>query len=227
MAGWIMDRMVERAVPPDVEDPTQEWVAEAAAENAIRQTVIVFGIAGVLVAAAVATLLYGFLPSWQVDPGAWQPSEVAARIVTNEARLRRAVEEAERQLQQVVMERAALQGTVADLVARLGEQATPQPEAASAAGVSLDPAKRIRLQGTIGDLERQVADLTQKLQAVRTMASADRSASIPPSPRPSNPPAGEFLAPPLSPPPSSFREMWPPPERFASFRGAPARLSLR
>ena len=208
MAGWIMDRMVERAVPPDVEDPTQERVAEAAAENAIRQTVTVFGTAGVLVVAAVATLLYGFLPSWHVDPGAWQPSEVAARIVTNEARLRRAVEEAERQLQQVVMERAALQGTVADLVARLGEQATPRPEAASAAGVSPDPAERNRLQGAIGDLERQVADLRQKLQAARRVAAADRSAPIPAPARPSNPPAGEFPAPPPS---SSFREMWPPP----------------
>jgi len=188
MFGWIMDRMVERAIPPDVENPAQERIAEEAAANAIRQIAMVSGIAGLFLCAALAALLYGFLPSWQIVHGASQPSEMAARVVTNEAKLRQAAEETERQFQQVAMERDALQGTVADLVARLGEQADPQPQAASAAVVSQDAGERDRLQRTIGDLERQVAELTQKLQAASAVAVVDRSARIPNTVRPSNTP---------------------------------------
>ena len=60
MSGWIMDRMVERAIPPDVEDPDQERIAEEAAENAIRHVVTIACIAGLVVFAALAALLYGF-----------------------------------------------------------------------------------------------------------------------------------------------------------------------
>ena len=188
MAGWIMERMVERAIPPEVEDPDQQRIAEAAAENAIRHVVTIAGIAGVLVVAAVAALLYGFLPSRQVVHGASQPSEVAARVETEDAKLRQAKEEWEEKLQQVVMERDALQGKVADLERRLEELPEPQTAAASAAAASQDPAERNRLQGKVSDLERQVADLTQKLQATRPAAVADRNARIPKPARSSNPP---------------------------------------
>jgi hypothetical protein len=48
MSGWIMDRIVARAIPLDVEDPAQERFAEEAAENAIRQVVMISGIAGLV-----------------------------------------------------------------------------------------------------------------------------------------------------------------------------------
>jgi hypothetical protein len=118
MLGWIMDRMVERAIPPDVEDRTQERIAQEAAENAIRQVVTVAGIAGVFVFAALAALLYGYLPSWQLVHGASQPSKVANRVGPDAAKLLQANEEneeAEGKFQQVVAERDTLQGKVADL----------------------------------------------------------------------------------------------------------------
>ncbi len=43
--------MVEYAIPPDIENPEQERIAEEAAENAIRHTLSVAGIGGVIVAA--------------------------------------------------------------------------------------------------------------------------------------------------------------------------------
>jgi polyhydroxyalkanoate synthesis regulator phasin len=188
MSGWIMDRMVERAIPPDVDDPDQQRIAEEAAENAIRHVVTISGIAGVLVVAALAALLYGFLPSRQVVHGPSQPSEVAARVETEDAKLRQATEEWEGKLQQVVTERDALQGKVADLERKLGDLSKPQPAAAIAGAVAQDPAERNRLQGKVRDLERQVADLTQKLQATRPAAVADRNARIPKPARSSNPP---------------------------------------
>ena len=186
MAGWIMDRMVLRAIPPDVEDPEQERIAEAAAENAIRQTVAVAGIGGLILFGGLAALLYGILPSRQIVHGVSQPSEVVSRVEADDAKRHQATEESERKFQQVVMERDALQDKVADLERRLAEQATQQTQAASPAVVSQDPAERNRLQSKIGDLERQVADLMQKLQATRAAAAADRSASIPKAARPSN-----------------------------------------
>lgn len=177
MLRWIMDRMVERAVPPDVEDPAQERIAEEAAENAIRQIGAVSGIAGFLVFAALAALLYGFLPSRQTVHGVAAPSEVASRVETDDARLRQATEESEGRLHQVVMERDTLQGKVAELEQRLSELPKQQPQGASAAPASEDSAERNRLQRKVGDLERQVADLAKQLQPARA-ATAERSAQV-------------------------------------------------
>ena len=188
MFGWLMDRLVERAIPPDVEDPAQEGIAQEAAENAIRHVVMICGIAGVVVVAGLAALLYGVLPSWQVGPTASQPSGVAARVAVEVAKLRETVEESERKLQQVVTERDTLQGKVTELERRMEELTKPQPQAASTAPVAQDPAEQDRLQGKVSDLERQVADLTQKLEAIRGAAVAGRSAHTPKPARPSNPP---------------------------------------
>ena len=188
MLGWIMDRLVERAIPPDVEDPAQERIAQEAAENAIRHVVMICGIAGVVVVAGLAALLYGVLPSWQVGPTASQPSGVAARVAVEVAKLRETVEESERKLQQVITERDTLQGKVAELERRMEELTKPQPQAASTAPVAQDPAEQNRLQGKVSDLERQVADLTQKLEAIRGAAVAGRSAHTPKSSKPSGTP---------------------------------------
>lgn len=186
--GWFMDRMVARAIPPDVEDPAQERIAEAAAENAIRHVVTMAGIAGVVVVAVLAALLYGVLPSWQVGPTASQPSGVAARVAVEVAKLHETVEESERKLQHVVTERDTLQGKVAELERRMEDLTKSHPQAASTAPVAQDPAEQTRLHGKVSALERQVADLTQKLQAARTAAVPDRRAPIPTPVRPSNPP---------------------------------------
>ena len=188
MFGRIMDRMVERAIPPDVEDQAQERVAAEAAENAIRHVVAIAGITGVFVVAVLAALFYTFLPSWQVGPATSQPSGIAARVAVEVAKLRETVEESERKLQHVVTERDALQGKVAELERRLGELTKPQPQAAGAAPAAQDPAEQNRLQGKVGELERQVADLTQQLQATRAAAVADRSARTPKPAKPSGTP---------------------------------------
>jgi len=190
--------MVERAIPPDVEDPAQERIAQEAAENAIRQFVMVSGIASLFVFATLAALLYAFLPSWQVVHGASQPSGVAVRVETDDAKLlqeREEKEESESRLQEVVTERDTLQGKVADLERRLEGLAEQHTQAASAAPVSQDPAERNRLQGKVSDLERQVADLTQKRQTTKAATVADRGARVPKPARPSNSPVSAELRP--------------------------------
>lgn len=206
MVEWILGRMVERAIPGDVEGPAEQRIAEVAAESAIRQAVRVLGIVGAALV-TLAMLLYAFLPRWQGSPETSLPSEVVARIVTNEATLRQAAEDSERKFQQVRIERDALQATVTDLVARLRGQAEPQPTAANAA-VSPDPAERERLQGRIGTLERQVADLTQKLAAANAAAVAARSTHTPEPAPPSDPPTGGS---PTLPRLGSTRGIWPHP----------------
>jgi len=187
MFGSIMDRMVARAIPPDVEDRAQERVAGEAAENAIRHVGRIAGIASVLVCGAVGALLYVFLPSGQVGPTASQPSGIAARVAVEVAKLRDTVEASERTLQHVVTERDTLQGKVAELERRMEDVTKPPPQAARTAPMAQDPADQNRLQRKVHDLERQVADLTQKLQAARP-AAADRRAPIPTPARPSSTP---------------------------------------
>ena len=188
MSGWIMDRIVERAIPPDLEDPDQERIAEEAAENAVRHVVTIACVAGLVVFAALAALVYGVLPTRQIGHRMAQPSEVPSRVETEDAKLLQVKEESERKLQRVVMERDALEGKVADLERRLAELAKPQPSAATTAAGSEDPAERNRLQRKVSDLERQVADLTQKLRTKRAAAVDDGRAPIRKPARPSNPP---------------------------------------
>jgi len=186
--GWFMDRMVARAIPPDVEDSDQERIAAAAAENAIRHVVTIAAIAGGVVVAGLAALLYGVLPSWHVGLTASQPSGVAARVAVEVAKLRDTVEASERTLQHVVTERDTLQGKVAELERRLEDRATPPPQVTSTAPAAQAPAEQTRLQGKVSDLERQVADLTQKLEATSAAPVADRSVYTAKPARPSNPP---------------------------------------
>jgi hypothetical protein len=186
MVGWILDRLVARAIPPDVEDPAQERIAEAAAENAIRHVVTVAGIASVFVLAGFAALLYGFLPSEQTGHGASQPaSEVPSRSDADYAKLLQAKEESEGKLQQVITERDALQGKVAELEQQREELTKSHPETAGAAAGSENPAERAARPTKIGELERQVAELTQKLHTTRA-AAADRTAHLLTPARPSH-----------------------------------------
>jgi hypothetical protein len=126
----------------------------------------------------------------------WQPPAGAAGVQTEEPKRRQVKEESDGMLQQVVMERDALQAKVAELERRLEDVAKPQPQAAGAAPAARDPAEQNTLQRKVGELEGQVADLTKQLQATRAAAVADRSARMPKPAKPSGAPvsAGPRLA---------------------------------
>jgi hypothetical protein len=161
MFGWIRDRIVERSIPPGVEDEEQERIAVEAAENAIRRSVAVVGIGGLTLFVGLAALLYGFLPIRQIVQGALTPSEVVSRGEADAVKLRQAKEESERKLNQVALERDrdTLQGQVTELERRLAEVATQK----------------------VGDLDRQVEDFTPTREATRVTAGADNVAPIPKS----------------------------------------------
>jgi len=194
MWQWFKDRMVERAIPPDIEDPAQGRIAEEAAENAIRQVMAVSGITGLLVFAVLAALLYGFLPIRLIVHRTSQPSavvsraEVVSRVDTDGAKLRQAKEESEEKVHQVEVERDKLQDKVAELEKRLEELAKQQTQATSAAAASQEPEELRRLQSKVVSLERQVADLMQKLRAARVVPAVDRSTILLKPARPSSTP---------------------------------------
>jgi phage shock protein A len=181
MLRWIKDWIVERAIPPDIEDPAQGRIAEEAAENAIRQGMVVYSFAGLLVFAALAALLYGFLPIRLIVPRASPPpavvsrEEVVSQVDTDAAGLRQAREEWEGKIHQVEMERDKLQGRVAELEQQLEALAKQQPQAIRAEAALQDPADFRGLQSKIGALEQQVADLTEKLRAARAVPAVDRN----------------------------------------------------
>jgi hypothetical protein len=177
MWGRILDRMVEHAIPPDVENPEQERIAEEAAENAIRHTLSVAGIAGVILFAAfAAALLYGLPPSQQIVQAPPKAAGVTASVDVDDAKLRLAKEEAERKLDQVTIDRDKLQSKVADLARQVAEAKQSQPT--KAAALPQDTSERNRLQGKVADLERQVADLTKTLQATKKEAVPENTAPM-------------------------------------------------
>jgi Skp family chaperone for outer membrane proteins len=185
--GSILDRLVARAIPADIEDPAQEQIAAEAAENALRPVLTVARIASVAVVAALAALLYTFWPSSQTGHGAALPAAVGPfGGDVAYAKLLQAKEEADGKLQQVITERDALLGKVADLERRLEALAKAPPQAAEALAESPDPAERTGQQAKVGALERQVAELTQKLHATQSEAAA-RPAHLAKSARPSRP----------------------------------------
>ncbi len=171
--GAILDRLVARAIPVDIEDPAQEGIAAEAAENALRPVLTVAGIASVAVVAALAAVLYTVWPSAKTDHGAAVPASAGPfGGDVAYAKLLQAKEEAEGKLQQVIKERDALQGKVADLEQRLEAMAKAPPHAAEALAGSPDPAESTAQQAKIGALERQVAELTQKLHTTQSAAAA-------------------------------------------------------
>ncbi len=183
--GGILDRLVARAIPADVEEPAQERIAAEAAENAIRHVLTVVGIASVVVVVALAALVYGFWPSSQSGPRASPPaSAVPLGGDVEYAKLLQAKEEADGKLQQVTTERDALRSKVADLEQRLNDLAKAHPQAEGTAAGSPDPSERAAQETKIGALERQVAELTQQLQATRA-ATASSTAHLAKPARPS------------------------------------------
>lgn len=115
--------MVERAIPPDIDSPAQERIAVEAAENGIRQTATLFGVAGAIVFAVLVALLYRPSPPAPIRQApATEVLAAAGRLDAEEmAALRQAKEESEKQLADVTKERDTLQGKIIALERRAAE----------------------------------------------------------------------------------------------------------
>jgi hypothetical protein len=118
----ILDRMVDRAVPPFIEDRAQERIAVEAAENGIRQTAWLAGLAGGILFAVMAGILYMYLPSQQIALGPSEGTRAAPRPgAGHDANLRQPAEDLQKTLDEVTQERDTLQGKVTDLEGQVAE----------------------------------------------------------------------------------------------------------
>ena len=155
MLRRILDRLVERSIPPFTTDDENRRLAEEAAENGIRQTARLMGsIAGAILVIASAVVFYRFSPFQQIIRGPLeivgvsnQPA-VSGTPGVEEAKIRQALEDSEKKLDDANNE---LQKKLDELTK-----------------------ERDALQSKVGDLERQVTELTTKPQA---LAEADLPAS--------------------------------------------------
>jgi TolA-binding protein len=121
MLGWIVDRMVDRAMPRFIKEPEQERIAEEAAENGIRQTARIASIAGVILLAVIAAILFKYIPGQHINEAPLTVTEVERNVGTADAELRQAEQDSERRLEDVTKERDALQGKVSDLEGQVAE----------------------------------------------------------------------------------------------------------
>ncbi len=177
--------MVERAVPPFIEDRAQQRIAEEAAENGIRKTARVAALAGGILFALIAGILYMYLPSRQITPA---PSEATRAVpqpgAEKDAKLRHPVEDLEKTLDEVTQERDTLQGKVKDLNGQVAEvkselQATKALAASKLHQPSEDDQRKLdnvtkerdTLQGKLAVLEGQVAELNRKLKAAQALTA--------------------------------------------------------
>ncbi len=141
----IVDRMVDRAMPPYFENVDQERIAAEAAENGIRQTARVAGIIGVLLFGVIAALLYLYFPRQQISQGPSEATRAAPQARAEEnAKLRQSIDDLQTKLDDVTKERDTLQGKVAALEGQAAEalaarKDTPQP-AKQATGPARTPA---------------------------------------------------------------------------------------
>ncbi len=178
MLRWILDRMVERSIPPFTPDDESKMVAEEAAENGIRQAVRFVGTASVIVIGASALILYRFPPGQLTV----SPPPVAVRVTsqpgavemsgTEDARLRQgpgdserkpddANEESQGKLEKLTKEREAkLRQALED-----SEKKLDQANRESQRKLEDLTQERDRLQARVIDLEQQVAALSTKTKA--------------------------------------------------------------
>ncbi len=170
----ILDRMVERAVPPFIEDPAQERIAVEAAENGIRQTAWVAGLAGGFLLAVIAGMLYLYLPSQQIALGPTAATRAAPQPgAEKDANLRHPVEDLQKTLDEVTQERDTLQGKVTDLEGQVAEVKSKLRHPSEDDQRKLDDVTKERdtLQGKLAVLEGQVAELNRKLKAAQALAA--------------------------------------------------------
>ncbi len=185
MFQGILDRMVERAVPPFVEDRAQQRIAEEAAENGIRQTAWVAGLAGGILFAVMAGILYMYLPSQQIGLGPSEGTRAAPQPgAEKDAKLRQPVEDLQKTLDEVIQERDTLQGKVTDFEGQVAEvKSELQAAKALAASKLRQPSEddqrklddvtkeRDTLQGKVTVLEGQVAELNRRLKSAQALAA--------------------------------------------------------
>jgi len=145
MLQRIVEWMVERAMPPFIEDPAEQRIAEEAAESGIRQTTRLAGIAGGILFVVMAAMLYMYLPSQQTSLG---PSEATRATpepgAENDANLHQPSEDMLRNLDGVTKERDTLQGKLTVLEGQVAEL-TSKLQAANALAapkVARQPAKQ-------------------------------------------------------------------------------------
>lgn len=120
--GRFLDWMVERAVPPFIEDRDQQRIAEEAAENGIRQTARVAALSGGILFALIAGILYMYLPSRQITPAPSEATRAAPQPGgEHDAKLRQSAEDLQEQLDEVTKERDTLQGKVTALEGQVAE----------------------------------------------------------------------------------------------------------
>lgn len=156
MLGRILDRMVERSIPPFTADDENRRLAEEAAENGIRLTLRLVGTAGIILVVASAVMFYRFSPSL---PVIWRPLGVVGvssqpgttqASVGKEAMLRQALEDSEKKLDDSSKEsQKKLDETNQESEKKL-EQMTKERDA---------------LRAKVSDLEQRMTELTTKLQA--------------------------------------------------------------
>jgi cytoskeletal protein RodZ len=129
MLDKLVSRLVERAVPANLGDPHQEWIASEAAENAVHATARLAVLLGVLIALAVAGVLYyAWIPVAAMVERAPQPTDAVKALSADNARLLQANAELQRKLDDTAQERDALQGKVtAAEKARAETSPAPQP----------------------------------------------------------------------------------------------------
>jgi len=145
----MLARRVARALPPHIADSDQEMIAAEAAENAIRQTLSLAGIAGVVLLVLAGTMLYIYLPFQQNSQGRSEPPKAARELAVDEAKLHQANEDLQQKLDDVTKELqgkvSALEGQVADLTTKLraaessAAKEERQPKAAMETPESLRP----------------------------------------------------------------------------------------
>jgi hypothetical protein len=120
MLKRIVNRMVERAMPPYIGDPDHERIARDAAETAIRQTARVAGVTGLIIYlmlfAVIAAILYMYFPPEQISQGPSKATRAAPEARAEEnAKLRQSIEDLQRKLDGVTKELHTFQGKVAAL----------------------------------------------------------------------------------------------------------------
>jgi len=203
---WILDRMVERAMPPYIDDLTQERIAEEAAENGIRQTARLTGIIGVILFMVIAMMLYMYFPSQQISQGPREATRTGPQPgAENGPNLHQPSEDMLRKLDGVTKERDTLQGKLTVLEGQVAEL-NSKLQAATAVGASklrqpseelqkkLDGVTKERdsLQGKVADLEGKVAELVRQLQTAKVLAA--RKDTQQPAKQATGPPKTPVLA---------------------------------
>ncbi|MFB3817539.1 MAG: hypothetical protein ACE147_07740 [Candidatus Methylomirabilales bacterium] len=182
MWNRLVTRIVARAMPPDIGDPSQEFLAATAAENAVRHTARLAGVLALVLLLAIGWLLYrgapGEAPRPEESPAARESSRVASELGAENARLQQSLTDLRRKVEELTSQRDALQakldrGPAATPAAPAGaetrEAAPAQPPAPPSARKA-EPARTPEPAGAAAPRER-LRPSRASLQPAREEAS--------------------------------------------------------